>query len=284
MNYTHTIAWHHLLCYGLSIQQALLLELSSQEIEKSHMKKVLLPIFIFLFSSQVLADNSINLLTEEFAPYQYYEEEGANRTISGISVEIVQAIQKHVGNLDPIVVLPWNRGIKLLAKNKNTVLFSTARTPEREDKYKWVGPLAKVEIMFFKKKGSDISFNSLEEAKKVPKIGVTKNIATHEVLINMGFTNLDIMKSGSDDKNLKRLIKGQIDVWPTAYYAGIYSAKKLDLLDDIEVIPDVTILPVHLYIAFNKETDSQIINKWQSALDHLKSTGVVDAIHNKYDR
>jgi len=248
------------------------------------MKKIFLFITALLFSSQAFADNSVSLMTEEFAPYQFYEGEGNNKAITGISIEIVQAIQKQVGDGNAIKVLPWSRGLKLLAKNKNSALFSTARTPERESKYKWVGPLSKLEMVFFKKAGSSVNIHSMDDARKIVKIGVTKNVATHEILTSMGFTNLDVMKSGADEKNIKRLIKGRVDVWPTAYYAGIYSAKKMGVLEQIEAIPNVSIMSGHLYIAFNKETDTQIIHQWQSALDRLKSDGVVGAILKKYDR
>ncbi|CCQ75259.1 ABC transporter substrate-binding protein [Magnetospira sp. QH-2] len=237
-----------------------------------------------IWSSQSLASDSIELMTEEFAPYQFYAGEGENKKITGISIEIVQALQNKVGNRDQIEVLPWSRALKLVSKKPNRALFSTARTPEREDKFKWVGPLSKLEMVFFKKKGTDVMVDSLEAAREIPKIGVTKNVATHEILTNMGFTNLDVLKSGSDDKNLRRLTKGRVDVWPTAYYAGIYSAKKEGLLDQIEAIPDVSIMSGFLYIAFNKETDSRIIYQWQTALDELKDDGVIDAILKKYDR
>lgn len=223
-------------------------------------------------------------MTEEFAPYQFYEGDGDDKKITGISFEIVQALQNKISNTDPIKVLPWNRALKLLAKHKNSALFSTARTPQRENKYKWVGPLAKLEMVFFKKAGSDIAFNSMDEAKKLSKIGVTKNIATHEILVNQGFENLEVMQSGSDDKNIRRLIKGRVDVWPTVYYAGIYSAKQMGVLDQIEAVPGVTIMSGFLYIAFNKETDDRIIHQWQTALDELKSEGTVDTIMKKYEK
>jgi len=126
--------------------------------------------------------------------------------------------------------------------------------------------------------------HSIEDARKIRKIGVTKNVATHELLLNMGFTNLDVLQSGADDKNLKRLIKGRVDAWPTSYYAGIYNARKNGVLDQVEVIKDVSIMSGHLYIAFNKETDDHIIHRWQSTLDLLKSDGVVDEILSKYER
>jgi len=252
--------------------------------EARFVKSIVLAFLTLLFSAHALADTPVRLMAEEFAPYQFYEGDGDDRRITGISIEIVRAIQKKLGNKDAIKVLPWSRGLKLLAKHKNSALFSTARTPEREGKYRWVGPLAKLEIVFFKKSGSDVTIRSIEDAKKVGRIGVTKNVATHEILTNMGFTNLNVMQSGADEKNLARLVKGRIDVWPTAYYAGIYSSKKMGVLDQVESIPDLSLMTGHLYIAFNKETDDQVIFQWQSALDQLKTDGVVDAILKRYDR
>lgn len=248
------------------------------------MKKLILIIFLTLCSTFAEANQSVKLMTEEFAPYQYYDGEGDEKVLTGISVQIVKEIQKRVGNNDEMKVLPWSRSLKLLEKKKNSALFSTARTPSREDKYKWVGPLAKLEMIFFRKVGSGVSFSSMEEAKKISKVGVTKNVATHEILMNQGFKNLDVMQSGSDDKNLKRLIKGRIDVWPTGYYSGIYNAKKIGVIDQIEVVPGVSILSGSLYIAFNKETDTRIINVWQTALDDMRREGFVDQIMKKYER
>jgi len=162
------------------------------------------------------------LMTEEFAPYQYYKDVDDKETLTGISIEIVSAIQERLGDENEIKVLPWSRGLKLLQKHPNSALFSTARTPDREDKYKWVGPLSELQMVFFRRKGSGVGFSSMDEARAIGRIGVTKNVATHEILSNMGFENLDVLQSGADEKNIARLLKDRIDVWPTAYYAGVY--------------------------------------------------------------
>ncbi|MBW1750344.1 MAG: transporter substrate-binding domain-containing protein [Deltaproteobacteria bacterium] len=248
------------------------------------MKIIILFMTLLCIATFAHADDSIRLMTEEFPPYQFYEGEGENRVITGISIEIIKAVQKKIGNSDPIKVYPWSRGLKLLAKHKNSALFSTVRTPGRESQYKWVGPLAKLDMVFFKRTGSELNVHSIEDAKKISKIGVTKNVATHEILLNHGFTNLDVLQSGADDNNLKRLIKGRVDAWPTSYYAGIYNARKDGVLDQVEVIKDVSIMSGHLYVAFNKETDDQIIHQWQAALDLLTSDGVIDGIMSKYER
>ena len=248
------------------------------------MRTIIATVLALIISFDARANDSIRIMTEEFAPYQFYEGEGDKRAITGISIEIVKALQNSLGNTDKIKVMPWSRALKLLGKHKNSALFSTARTPERESRYKWVGPLAKLEIVFFRKTGSGVAAGSVDDAKTIDRIGVTKNVATHEMLTGMGFANLDVMQSGADEKNLTRLVKGRIDAWPTAYYAGIYSARKMGVLEQIEAIPDLSLMTGHLYIAFNKDTEDRIIHAWQSALDRLKSEGVIAGIIKKYDR
>jgi len=236
-----------------------------------------------LVAPPVFANNSLRLMTEEFIPYQFYEGKGEDRKITGISIEIIQAVQNRINNKSSIKVLPWARALKILKLKKNSALFSTVRTPAREEKYKWVGPISKLEMVFFKKAGSNIKIESIADAKKVAKLGVTKDVATHEILNNMGFENLDVMQSGRDEKNLTRLTKGRIDLWASPYFAGIFSARKLEVLGKVEAIRDVPFMSGSLYIAFNKETDDNIINQWQSALDELKQEGVVQKILGKYD-
>ena len=51
------------------------------------------------------------------------------------------------------------------------VAFEMSYTKVREDKFKWVGPLATKRDILVAKKGSGIKINSLEDAKKVKCIG-----------------------------------------------------------------------------------------------------------------
>ena len=128
-----------------------------------------------LLLSTLSVANELKLMTEIFSPYQFKDEIDGH--LIGISTEIVEAIQKEIGDTNKIKVYPWVRGNKILDKKRNTALFSMMRTKSRESKYKWVGPLDKLEIVFFKRKGSNIILNSIDDARKVKKIGVTKKVA-----------------------------------------------------------------------------------------------------------
>jgi len=223
--------------------------------------------------------SDIKLMTEIFSPYQFKDEIDGH--LIGISTEIVQAIQKDIGDTSKIKVYPWVRGNKILDKKKNTALFSMMRTKSRDKDYKWVGPLDKLELVFFKRKGSPIELSSIDDARKVTKIGVTRKVANYEILTNLGFKNLDV-SSGSDDKNIKKLLKKRIDLWPYVKAAGLYNAKKIGQAGMIVPIPGVTLAKGDLYIAFNKNTDDKIIKKWQDSFDKLLKNGTIAEIKARY--
>lgn len=222
----------------------------------------------------------VRLMTEIFPPYQY--EEGVDKTLTGISTRVVRAIQGKIGDTSPIKVYPWTRGIKIAKSKKNAALFSTLRTDDRETLFKWVGPLSKMALVFFKKTGSPIRISSIDDARKTGKIGVTKNVANFDVLNSMGFTNLDVIPSGVDEKNIKKLVAGRIDLWPSLKEPGLYNAKKMGYAGQIQPIEEVVIFEGDFYIAFNIRTDDALVAKWQAALDELIKDGTVDAIKKDY--
>jgi len=237
--------------------------------------KILLTILLI---SGLIQANEVKLMTEIFSPYQFKDDK---QKLIGISTEIVEAIQKKIGDSSEIKLYPWVRGVKILDKKKNTALFSMLRTKEREDKYKWVGPIDKMQMVFFKKKGSSIVLKNVDDARKINKIGVTRKVANHDILSSMGFKNLDV-SSGSDDKNIRKLLKGRIDLWPYLKSAGLYNAKKMGKAGEIVAISNVVLFEGDLYIAFNKKTDDKIIKEWQDALDTLLKNGTVDKIKARY--
>ncbi len=239
------------------------------------MKKILLTILLTL---STLSAQNIKLMTEIFPPFQYKK----NDKVVGLSIEIIDAIQQKIGSKNKVKVFPWTRGVKIVDVKKNTAIFSMLRTEERENKYKWVGPLTSMKLVFFKKKGSDIILNSIEDAKKVGKIGVSKKVANYEMLTAQGFKNLVVIQRRQDELNIKLLAHGRIDLWPTLLIAGIYHAKLMGVADKIEPIENVVAFAGEIYIAFNKQTDDKIIQKWQTALDALKKDKTVEKIIKKY--
>ena len=78
-------------------------------------------LLVIVVVAPVRADDAVTLMTEEFAPYQFYEE--GRDTTTGLSVEIVAEIQEKLGTDYPLKVYPWSRGLKILNTRENAALF-----------------------------------------------------------------------------------------------------------------------------------------------------------------
>ena len=107
-------------------------------------KKILTLLFVWLFSSLSLhaKEAPLTIVTEEWAPYNYLE----NGKIKGFSTEIVQEIIKKLNLKYKIQILPAARLHRLIKDEAYIMSFSLFRTKERENKYKWIGPIAKEAI------------------------------------------------------------------------------------------------------------------------------------------
>lgn len=231
---------------------------------------------LFLFPMQVGAEK-LFLYAENDHPLQFVDDGGK---LTGFTVELVKEIQKRVGNRDLIQIVPWSRGLYKLDNEKNTLLFSMAKTPERESKYQWIGPISTMKYGFYVKSDSPIKITNLEDAKKIDSIGVYRNDILDLALTRRGFKNLD--RADSNVSSLKKLMIGRVTV-----YAGAPVAvqKVVDLagysIEDVRLAFEF--MRTTLYIAASKDTDPNIVAKWNKALEEMKKEKVFLNIQKKYN-
>lgn len=236
--------------------------------------QVILVLVMVSFTSTFVSAADFKIMTEEYPPFNYTD----NGKLTGVSSEIVLEIAKRIGHSTDVSVEPWARAYALIQKKDGLVLFSMTRTEKRENLFKWAGPIAPNKWVLFAKKGSGITINSLDDAKKVGKIGTYKDDATEAFLKDSGFTNVDSVLK--DDQNVPKLAAGRIDLWIVGELQGIYKAKKQNKSDSLEKVFDVK--DTQLYIAFSKTTSDEEVAKWQKALDEMKADGTYDAMMSKY--
>jgi len=123
------------------------------------------------------------------------------------------------------------------------------------------------------KSDSPISLSSLEEAKQY-KVGAYKGDAIAEYLVEKGLQPITALR---DQENAKKLMAGQIDLWASGDPAGRYLAKQ-EGITGLKTI--LRFDSVQLYLALNKEVPDEVVQKLQSALDEMRSEGLVDDILN----
>ena len=237
---------------------------------------VLLCIALVLFSEKPSASENLTILTENLPPLNYLE----NGTLVGPSVEIVQEIQRRIGSAEKIHVYPWARAYKIALDKENIVLFGTTQTKQRQNLFKWVGPLAIKRDVLLARKGAQISIKNLEDAKKVTRIGTLRDDTREQLLKREGFKNLESVSD--EQKNAQKLAMGRIDLW--AYkvpgYTTVCRLAGVDP-DDFEEVYHLRKIAVS--IAFSKSTADAVVAQWDSAFRAMEADGTLQKIREKWE-
>ncbi|ANI57877.1 substrate-binding periplasmic protein [Pseudomonas sp. GR 6-02] len=224
-------------------------------------------------------DTGLILLTENFPPYNMAKN-GKNfaqdENINGIAVDIVREMFKRADIPYSLTLrFPWERIYKLALEKPGYGVFVMARLPDRENLFKWVGPIGPDDWIMLAKADSKITLESLDEARKY-KIGAYKGDAIAETLAKQGLKPIVVLR---DQDNAKKLANGQIDLWATGDPAGRYLAR-LDGVTGLKTV--LRFNSAELYLALNKDVPDETVAKLQAALDQLRKEGVVDDIMARY--
>jgi len=143
--------------------------------------------------------------------------------------------------------------------------------------FKWVGPLYSQTWGFYGKKGSGLQINSLDDAKKVPRIGTYYKDAKEQFLQAKGFRNL--VSTNKNIANIRHLMQGSIDLWVSSDFNMPYLAQQAGVNPDrLELV--YPFQKVENYIAFSNQTPDDLIKRWQQTLDEIKKDGTYARIRS----
>jgi len=222
---------------------------------------------------------NVVLLTENFPPYNMAingKNFAQEDNIDGIAVDVVREMFKRAGVPYSLTLrFPWDRIYKLALEKPNYGVFVTARLPEREALFKWVGPIGPDDWVMLARGDSKLVVNNLQQAKQY-RIGAYKGDAIAEHLEKEG---LQPVTSLRDQENAKKLMAGQIDLWATGDPAGRYLARQ-EGVSGLKTV--LRFNSAQLYLALNKEVPNEVVQKLQSELDKMRAEGIVDSILNSY--
>ncbi|WP_415713303.1 substrate-binding periplasmic protein [Maridesulfovibrio sp.] len=220
----------------------------------------------------------ITILVDTWPPYNFK----INNKIVGISTELVEAaLQKTKLNYE-LVLYPFKRALITVQKNPNTMLYTVARIPQRENMFAWIGPLHPRKVYLFKlKRRTDIHIAGVEDIKKY-HTGALSGGSVEQFFITHGFHEGDYYLVSKSDQLLKMLFKKRIDLIPGDPLDLAYQMKLLGLkyseLEKVYMLSDEG----GYYMVANKNTPDAIITMIQKSLDEIMATGLREEIINKY--
>ena len=222
---------------------------------------------------------SLVLLTENLPPFNM--SAGGNNfarddNVTGISADILRAVcERAEVDCKLILRFPWQRVYQQTLDDAGYGLFSTARTAEREKLFKWVGPIASNDWVLFAKSDSAIQLGSLEDARRY-RIGGYKGDAKTRFLLDKG---IEVQTALRDTENVRKLERGQIDLWVTSDQAGRFVARQ-EGVENLKMVQKLH--TADLYLALNLQTSNELVQKLQSALDSLRAEGALKNIEARY--
>jgi polar amino acid transport system substrate-binding protein len=232
-------------------------------------------LLIFLLPATGGRAQELTVVSEDNPPFNFHQD----GVFTGSSTEVVREIMRRLNVTTGIQVMTWARAYQLAQTRPNVILFSTARTRERENLFHWVGPIYRVRFGFYARRGSGVVLTSLDDAKKVNAIATYKDDVREQLLKTMGFTNLDSSKSPAS--NLKKLLAGRVDLWLYSNLGVPSIAGQIGIdPDEIELL--LPFKDVNAYIAISKGTSRAVVDQWKATLDAMKREGVLDKISSQW--
>ena len=231
-----------------------------------------------------LGQGQWNVVTEELPPYNY----AINGVVQGLSTDILLRLFEKEGIVlqrDQIRLIPWPRAYEEALKIPGTVLFSAARTEEREPLFRWVGPITNLTMGLVALKEKHLHINSLDDVSSYT-VGTIFNGAPEQFVIKGGVPREKLERVYQPELNIKKLQAGRIDLFAFSVFSAKYLMATMGI-DPNNYENVYTLKQVDLYYAFHRRTDAALITSLNAALAEMKqpgSSGVseVDRIINSY--
>jgi polar amino acid transport system substrate-binding protein len=225
----------------------------------------LLVAMIVAASVAAFAEPELKLITEENPPYNFINTETG--IIEGSAVEIVEALMKGAAVDYSLTLMPWNRAFRETRANPGTCLFVVNRTPEREPLFDWVGPLIAGGWAIYRRPGSTIRIESLEDLKGHTIAGKMGS-ASVDTLENE--TGITVTRTSKDELAARMLFHGRADLWVSGVVDAPAATRAIGMPP-----PELALLwkPADLSLACGRGTDPALIEKLNAVnrtLDELR--------------
>ncbi|TVO58798.1 substrate-binding periplasmic protein [Denitromonas halophila] len=228
---------------------------------------------IVLLAVSVAQAQEIQVVTEDTA-YTYLEK----GRVVGPATQHVRAALARSGFSDVRVDLyPWARAYAMALSQPNVLIYLIARTPEREDRFKWAGELMRIQYHLYKLAArEDIVVDSLDAARPY-RVGVMRSDVRQHYLQRNGFAQL--VESSGNEENFQKLLAGRVDLVPLPRGDVARLCARFEV-DCRSVTPVLTLdaLTVDLYMAFSLATDDAVVERLRLGYAALKAEGRLVAI------
>ncbi len=215
----------------------------------------------------------LRLLTEASPPVSMLEGD----KVIGSGTEKIREIMARTGTDYTMELLPWRRAFTFSRQRPDVCLFSTTRTPERENLFKWVGPTDEAEWVLLGRADRKFDLHTLEDARAL-RIGTYNGDARDEYLRARGFK---VDPAPNDMINPRKLMLDRIDLWAASFKRGSGALTRNGWSD--QIVSVLQFNRVGVYLACNPAVPTELIERMNAALEAMGRDGTMKRIDRKYE-
>lgn len=225
-------------------------------------------------AAPVQAAAPLTLYAEDYPPYSWVDKASGKPT--GLSADLVTELMQRAG-LTTVThdLVPWGRAMMRAATTPRTCLYTTARVPEREASYQWVGPIGRNEWVLFARRSDAISLRTLDEASPY-KIGTAIGDASIGLL---RAHNLQVDIAPDDRVNPDKLLMQRIQLWSVGRLPGLYLQREMGIKTFQQVL---SLTQTDMYLACSKDMPRDEITRLNTILRGMYQDGTVQRIYSRY--
>ena len=246
-------------------------------LQKIHLSSFIVGLLLIINPLQA---DDLTIVTESLPPYNYK----VGNEVHGVSTEVVQAVLQELGIESEIKVYPWARSYQLASKTPNVLIYSIARTLQRENLFQWIGEVAPQNTFLFKLAArQDIALTNLADAKNY-RIGTWRKDVSEQYLSSQGFElGKQLDNTGSPKQNITKLFKQRLDLTSDTELSFYFKVQLLGYDPSLfEKALKLDAISTPLYMAFSQQTPSERVEQFRNALMKIKQDGIYDKILEKY--
>ncbi|TBU78996.1 substrate-binding periplasmic protein [Phytopseudomonas daroniae] len=221
------------------------------------------------------ADAELRILTEPGPPTAFMKD----AELQGFGVDVVRELITRTGSQAQIEMMPWTRAYTIAQREPDVGLFAMVRTPDREKRFQWVGPILHGKVRFYSLKSSNLQIESIEDVAASGPLAVPKQWYSYEVLKGQGLQNLygvptpETMVTMFGHGRVSLIMLEDILLRDMLAPAGLTPA---------DVQPQMVFMESSYYIAFSLDTDPAIVAAWQNELAEMRRDGSFSAIFRQW--
>lgn len=233
-----------------------------------------------LAAEETPSAKDLTYITHQFPPFDFQKD----GRLQGTSVDLLEMVWERMReNLNRSIIefLPWTEGYQRTLNEKNTVLFATARLPEREELFKWAGPIGSDTKVLLTKKDKNITIAGSGDLKNY-RIGVIKDDSAMQLLLNDGARKEDLVVGNTSKPVIEMLQNDSIDAWAYSETAGRWLIQDSGA-NASDYRAAYVLGKIEAYYAFNKEIPDSLVQSFQQALDFIKGNKDKDGVSD-YER